>query len=131
MNGFAHCRWCSGRGCTACPGEQKTWEANGGTFPPSKLRPPPPPTPIGACYACGAPAHLLCDGPIPHPSGGRLETCDRPMCAEHVAYQARVHVQRAGPGGRGRRCSWETYDLCADCLRRCRAEIDERRKALS
>lgn len=131
---FAHCRFCGGAGCAACPVERRRWEENGGSFPPSKLdRQPllaPARTRVGDCYRCGAPAYLLCDG---IKSGGivngrhqAVSTCDRPMCDEHVAHSTRVHAQKAGPRGRGRRCEWNTIDYCADCLARVRAESEAR-----
>lgn len=126
---FEHCRFCGGLGCAACPSEAAKWEKGGGAFPPGKAPGPKPPPPhdLGPCYACPNPARFLCDGRvmlIPEASDGTPTTCDRPMCGRHVAYQARIHLQMAGPGGRGRRCRWDTVDYCPDCLARLEAQAD-------
>lgn len=125
---FEHCRFCGGRGCAACPEEARKWEANGGAFPPSKIKPPPVSVKelVGNCHVCGEPARFLCDGPPiddGNPNGDQAGTCDRPMCDHHIAYQSRIKLQKWAPG-RGRYCEWTTYDLCRDCLERKQAEAE-------
>lgn len=125
---FEHCRFCYGAGCAACPEEHKKYVEAGGKHP--EPRPPSPPPSVGPCYVCGEPARFLCDGVKRHEIDPRTrkviahDTCDRPMCDRHVACQSRVHVQRAGPSGRGRRCSWETIDHCKECKERRDQEIE-------
>jgi hypothetical protein len=67
------------------------------------------------CWECGAPATKLCDFPVSGlGEGEEYRSCDRPMCEAHSRNHGWIRLQKAGPGGRGRRCETHTVDYCGE-----------------
>ncbi len=59
------------------------------------------------CLFCKGPSTLLCDGKM---LDGK--TCDKPVCRQCAKKVADYHLNRGRKG-----CSWDTFDLCPDCVK--------------
>lgn len=66
---------------------------------------------MSACFYCGAPCSLLCDGILGYLQGGvKPVTCDRPLCRACVKEHVVIHLKRKP------RHSWDSLDYCPDCV---------------
>lgn len=77
------------------------------------------------CYRCGKPAAKLCDGIVSVALTWKTEdddgirTCDRPMCADHIARSdGPVFFCNTESSGERGKCEVDTSDYCEDCVAR-------------